>query len=480
MDDTEHKHIQDDSDVVITDIPGLENDAEGKAASSRLLLRLPFQRQLSPRQRALQVTVIMSVVVILLVILASSAGVRNTIGRGIFGPTPTPTATLFPGADLIYIQRSPSWGSVSIDGHTFSRLPTIGVDPPLLLTRGSHKLVWHADPFLNLQPCFVSVPPMSTDTCLYNSPVQVNSNLIARVIRFSLSLNLLPDIQRAALTQAAQAALDTLQSTEIVQPGEQYVDMPASNSIDTAVRPLRATFRFQLDTNPTSQASCVTQGTGQACVFQGVDCRLFCPVPGQGETPPPSENRWDVFAVMRPTWDYATLDGKVVASNQPDSTIGYNMQNEYLVKLHITWDLMEWHVTVPRGNTPHVTLPRDNTFPRDITHIIAIGDPACASALDDISSLGGYYSATGGSELVDLRFGSGPNSADGGMGCLVVETPHIDSPSSSSFPVILLLHRFGIILAANDAAHRYPPFLPLADTYEQKLAQQLATLPSPQ
>jgi hypothetical protein len=36
------------------------------------------------------------------------------------------------------------------------------------------------------------------------------------------------------------------------------------------------------------------------------------------------------------------------------------------------------------------------------------------------------------------------------------------------------LHRFGIILAANDAAHRYLPFLPLADTYEQKLAQQLA------
>jgi hypothetical protein len=476
MHETEHEQNQDDSDVVITGIAGLEDDAEGKAGGSPRLLRLPFRRQLSPHQRAVQLTVMISVVVTLLVILGSSAAVRNTIRRGIFGPTPIPTATLFPGADLFYIQGSASWGSVSIDGHTFSRLPTIGVDPPLQLTRGRHELVWHADPFLS-QHCFVSVPPTSTDTCLYNSPVQVNSNLIARVIRFSPSLNLLSAIQRTALTQSAQAALNMLQSTEMVQPGEQYVDMSASNSINTAVRPLLATLSFQLDADPTSQASCVAQGTGQACVFQGVDCRLFCPVPGQDETPSPAENRWDVFAVMRPTWDYATLDGKVVASNQPDSMVGDNMKNEYLVKLHITWDVMKWYVTVPRGNTPHVTLPRDNTIPRDSTPVFSIGDPACASALDDIGSLGGYYSATGGFELVDLRFGSGSNSANGGMGCLAVETPHKDSPSSSSFPVILLLHRFGIILAANDAAHRYLSFLPLADTYEQKLAQQLATLP---
>src|SRR5260370_6073031 len=221
-----------------------------------------------------------------------------------------------------------------------------------------------------------------------------------------------------------------------------------------AVRPLNATLHFQLDTNLTAQASCVAQGTGQACVFQGVDCRLFCPspMPGQAETLSPSENSWDVFAAMRPIWDYATLDGKVVASNQPDSTAGDNMKNEYLVKLHITWDGIEWHVTVPPGYTPHVILPSDNTT------MFSIGDPACTSALDDIVSLGGYYSATGGFEPVDLRFVSGPKSADG---CLVVETPRKDSPFSSSFPVIFLFHRFGIILAANDAAHRYLPFLPL-------------------
>jgi hypothetical protein len=470
MNEAEHEQIQDDSHAVITDMPGLEKDAEGKAISFPRLLRLPFRRQLSPRQRALQLTVIITVVVTLLVILGSSAAVRDTIGRGIFGPTPTPTATLFPDDDLFYIQRSPSWGSVSIDGYTLSHLPTIGVDPPLQLARGRHELVWHADPF-RPQRCFVSVPSNSTDTCLHNSYVQVNLDLSAWVIRFSLDLNMLPDRQRTALTQATQAALDTLQSTGMVQPGEQYVDMSSSHSMNTAVRPLYATVHFQLDTNLTAQASCVAQGTGQACVFQGVDCRLFCPVPSQAETPSPSENSWGVFAAMRPIWDYATLDGKVVASNQPDSMAGDNMKNEYLVKLYITWDSIEWHVTVPHGNTPHVTLPRDNTT------MFSIGDPVCASALDDIVSLGGYYSATGGFEPVDLRFDSGPKSADG---CLVVETPHKDSPISSSFPVIFLFHRFGIILAANDAAHRYLPFLPLADTYEQKLAQQLATWPTSQ
>lgn len=450
MHEAEHEQTQDDSHVVITNIPELENNAQDKAVSFPPLLRLPFRRQLSPRQRALQLTVISSVLVTLLVIVGSSAAVRNTIALNIFGPTPT--ATLFPGVDLFYIQRSPSWGSVSIDGHTLSRLPTIGIDPPFQLARGDHELVWHPDSFLS-QHCSVSVPPVITDTCPYNATVHVSSRLTAWNIRFTMSLTMLPDRQRTALTQATEAALNTLQSTDIVQPGEQYVDMSSPNSMDTAVRPLRATLHLQLDTNPTSQSSCVAQGTGQSCVFQAVDCRLFCPISGLGEISPPPENSWDVFAVMHPYWDFATLDGKIVASNQPDSLGG---DAEYLVQLQITWDSMQWHVTVPRGNTT----------------MFSIGGPACASALDDIGGSGGYYSPTGGNPPVDLRFSSGPNSADG---CLIVETPHKDSSYSSSFPAVFLLYRFGIVLAANNAAHRYLPFLPLADTYEQKLAQQLAT-----
>src|SRR5690242_17735747 len=56
---------------------------------------------------------------------------------------------------------------------------------------------------------------------------------------------------------------------------------------------------------------------------------------------------------------------------------------------------------------------------------------------------------------------------------VITDIPGSEQGVSPSFPPIFLLHRFGIILAANDAAHHYFPFLPLASAYERQLAQQL-------
>ncbi len=36
------------------------------------------------------------------------------------------------------------------------------------------------------------------------------------------------------------------------------------------------------------------------------------------------------------------------------------------------------------------------------------------------------------------------------------------------------LHRFGVLLAVNNLAHRLWPFLPVANAYEKRLAEQLA------
>jgi len=35
------------------------------------------------------------------------------------------------------------------------------------------------------------------------------------------------------------------------------------------------------------------------------------------------------------------------------------------------------------------------------------------------------------------------------------------------------LYRFGVLLAANDEAHRLWPYLPVADAYEQGIARRL-------
>lgn len=66
-------------------------------------------------------------------------------------------------------------------------------------------------------------------------------------------------------------------------------------------------------------------------------------------------------------------------------------------------------------------------------------------------------------------------------GCVVVASPAENTdttpfPSTHPLPGLYCLHRFGVLLAANALAHRYWPYLPVADSYEQNLARDLAIL----
>jgi hypothetical protein len=464
VDDAEHEQFQEDSDVEISDIPG-ENAADSDTVASPKVPHWPFRRPASVRQRALQLTVIISVVAMLLfIIFGSSASVRDALIGGIFGQAPTPTPPLAPGSDLFYIEGTPSWDRVSIDGRTLSQLPIIRhspppatSDPPLQLARGRHQIVWRADPF-RPQTCFVSVPELNTDTCHNVGVVQLKPGLSARIIRLSESLATLAADQRTALIQETQATLNTLQSSEAVQPGEQFVHAQPKSLVDTAVRPLRATLRFELDTDTTSNALC--SGEAALCMFGGQDCRLFCsqlertdpvPIPFLG-------SGWSVFAIVRTTWEYATPDGQLIADNQPDDS-GNARDFEHFVSLNIRWNSAKWYVSIS-GNS--------------------YGDLACASAQEGFeldSELQTVWKDS--NQTVQWQFVAGPNRA---TGCLVIATIMQDSNTtafSTPFPVAYLLHRFGIFLAANDVAHHYWPLLSLANTYEQKLAQQLAILQLP-
>jgi hypothetical protein len=44
-------------------------------------------------------------------------------------------------------------------------------------------------------------------------------------------------------------------------------------------------------------------------------------------------------------------------------------------------------------------------------------------------------------------------------------------------PTANVLYRFGVLYAANDAAHRLLPSLPLVDAHDQQIASQIATQP---
>ncbi len=450
MDRTEHEQAQDDFEVEITDLPGAGSvHAPSDEPASQASSRSPLRPRFTPRQRRLQLAITIAMVaLVLLLILVSYTPARNTALLALLGSTPTPTPTLSPGSNLFYVRADPPWGRLSLDGHLLSHLPVVGVDPPLQLAPGQHQLVWQAAPFRPLT-CSISVPPAQADTCQANTKVYVNPDLDAQVIELHDSLATLPTAQRIALIDAAQADLDALQSTELLRPGELYVNagQEQGRSASVAKQPLLATLRFQLDTGNQLGLPC---SVNILCEFRGQDCRLFCALPVAARDRN-SASTWNVAAVVHTAWEYTTLDGQPVAANQPDNLDGLGAI-EHLVTLHITWNVIQWHVTFQPVNP----------FESFVSNL------ACASTEDAINfnpSLAGTW-----------KLSSGPNNA---AGCLAVATVEENDGglSSPSQPVVAYcLHRFGIFLAANEIAHRLWPFMPMADSYEQSLAKRLATL----
>lgn len=476
MSDVEQEQPQDDAGVEITGIDSSDGvTADNKAVSSTKLRRSPVE-PLAHRHR-LQLIVTAGIVVLaLLVILGSTAPVRELVGSAIIRPASTPTPTLGPGADLFYVQGNPPWGQLSIDGQAVAHLPRISYDPPLRLSRGRHVLVWRADPFLSLR-CTASVPPsFITDTCGYHQAAQLDSGLAAYIITFPVSLTSLPIGQRASLIQAIQGVLDAQQLTDIVRPGELYAlspndlkcrDAPGQPlCYATARQPLKAMLSFQLDANGASDEPCIDPEP-PSCTFSYQNCHLFCPDLDSGSS---AGQTWDVFVAVRPLWEFATVDGQVLERDIPDNGL-YDYAtgqaiDESLVPLRITWGSLGWHVAVSHDASVQVS---------------GFFDPACAAAQDEVQLLLYPPADTSGMPInMQWHFASGSVPA---AGCIALGSPQTNpgtapTPSSSQAAVAYCLHRFGVNLAANDLAHRYWPLLPMADAREQLLAQQLAALVS--
>jgi hypothetical protein len=468
VDEQERKHKQTDLDVEIVDLPD-DNELEKKLVPVRPLAS--FQSSVKPvwhgSQRRVQLVVIASMLaIVVIVLLATSLPVRNLAVRLVAARLPTPTATLVPGVDLFYISGEPSWGQAYLDGQVLKPLPRIGIDAPLRLARGLHTLEWRAAPF-QVQRCLVSVPPnYGVDTCHYSDPVGLSSGMSVRSLSFQTSLQLLPDNQRRALVQAAQTALDTQRSTETVQPGELYDTVSQRGIFVTAQQPLRAMLHFQLDTNPSSPISgtCVIAGqsNGQQCVVWNQDCREFCDDPSSPNASQFSTQAWDVLGIVLPVWDYTTLQGKTIAQNQPDG-FGGAEGDEFPIPLHIAWNGNRWQVTVP--------LDSANTLP--------FGNPFCASAENEVQIDPSLSAAELQNQPVMWKYASGPVGA---AGCVAVAVPNSNPSGALTTPTPLpslssiaayCIQRFGVLLAANDVAHRLWPTMPMADAYEQQLAQQL-------
>ncbi len=473
MGDVESEQSQDGFEVEIVDLDELASTPDSSDSSNKRLLRRSQPLRFLARRRGLQLGITTSVVVlVVLMILASTAPVGEVVGSIFTGPIPTPSPAPGLQTDLFYFKASPSWGYLTIDGHVVSHLPRMSVDPPLRLLPGQHVLVWRAAAFL-AQRCSITVPTkFGVDSCRYDPPIEVRSGLFASIITFSESLKMLPATQRALLIQAVQAEF-TIHYSEMVQPGEPYalsyaiadagynpcrLTLPVVLCYAIAAQPLKATLSFQLDMDTSQNAPCTISGS---CSLGEQDCRLFCDasdVVGPMWYSMSAPAKWNVIVMVRPLWQFTTLDGQVIAHDQADTFIA-GQGNDYFVTLNTVWENQGWSISPPFANSQ---------FP--------FGDPICDSAANDTQIMQNETLNNSGMQI-QAQYPPIPRT-DLGTGCLVTitqqPTPSLSLTPPTSSQVAYCLHRFGVLLAVNNLAHRLWPFLPVANAYEKRLAEQLA------
>ncbi|HVB22348.1 MAG TPA: hypothetical protein VNG51_10415 [Ktedonobacteraceae bacterium] len=411
-----------------------------------------------PRNKVRLAFTITLFLVIVLLLVAIFSPVRDIVVNRFLTTAPTPTATLVAGDDLIDIQATPT-GTITIDGHVIKKSTNPYslnfTDKPIRLPRGQHKIVWQAPPFLPLT-CIISVPPLSTEPCNYESTGNSTTAPGERLITFNATMADLPATQQTTLKQTIQAALTSMQSTDIVQPGEQYVSPSGATLIKTATQSLQATLQFQLDANPASQHPC-QNGYGDTCSLNGQNCLQLCTLPEIGVPSTKSAPlTWDIYALFYPSWTYTTQSGQIIAQNQPDSS---NMPalEDHSIALRITWDGTKWQASPDTSS---------NTLEQGITPI------SCASINNQISATT-QYGVTASGTNVDWGYAVGTNEAQGCL-AVVVPSPGQQTPTNFKQPAAYFLYRFGVLLAANPRAHSEFPNVPMADANEQAIAQSIA------
>lgn len=429
----------------------------------RKVVYSPLTPRFSSRQRYGQVIVTTAFVILVLsVLLFQNMPTRSKILSMIAPLTQKSTPTK---SDYFYIAASPHWGHLFVDGKLVAHPsePATNNSTPLMLTRGHHIIRWDAPPFTS-QSCAVSKPPdPKHDTCLYNQYVATSSDGSSGAWLFVFRANLThlePPLDDQLLT-TIQWELDGNAPTTTVLPGEAYAiaSYAANGLIKQQVRvahvPLKATLHYQLNTGMGGGEACSNAlELNIPCVYAGQDCHILCST----QFFPDRSNVWDVLAVVQATWTYTTMSGQVVAQGQPEIVDNKGMFG-HLLPLRITWDGLQWHATLS-----------SSMLPVDMQQFF---DLACNTAMnheriDPTQRYVAMYHLS-----TSWRFVSEPNSA---IGCLGMATliEGENAPPDASLPVAYCLHRFGLFIAANATAHKYWPNLPVADAYEQHLAQQLA------
>lgn len=413
------------------------NDNDNDNDDSDELTPEPSRPGRPGRNNRLRAIMVAGVVLLAVALVIATNPTANSALYTVFRfPTPIPSPTPLPGGDIVYLERGAPWGSVTLDGKASASANPGTTISWIKLARGRHTIAVTQPPFPALR-CTISMPARLSDTCPLFSPVDNLGEQVgagpdfpggARFIDLGARFSLLPRDAQDALVAAVKAALTQPSAPVTLSPGDHY--LRDDGTVAVADTTLQATFIPTL-LLPTPEIS-----------SDSSSCISFCDVSGVTVG---GNATWNIIISMIGSWHIATPDGQVVTESAP-MYMSDPLYESFSGSMQVTMSLLwtgRWQVSAQNGYG-------------------GAWSPTCLTAETMASaSLGHGQVSILGMNLQDGRTAE--------QGCVVEITPSDPSASGS----IDLLYRVGVLLAANDLAHRTFPSLPQASPAERTAAQRL-------
>ncbi len=428
----------------ISDIPTTEQEDEplGKQGSSR---RVFLASKYTPQQKYNRIVLTSGgfLGVLILLLLVTNSALSGWVWDKVSSMNPLIASS----STTFYLQPLPTWGQVTVDGK-ITKLPLISNSEagPLTLRSGIHTVKWQGEPF-NPLSCYLLVNtqiPDQTNIC-ETRPTSIN-NQKALLINFvqQPALDQLTLKEHLALTSQIQQLLTAQQTKGIVQPGELYL---SENGVKQAKGPLQVKRTFTLDTDTTFLTNCrgITLGNS-FCFINGHDCRLFCTLIWPRTEADNHAPIWDIAAIVRPGWEY---------NPEGSSKIETVSEGEQFMSLRISRSGKKWKTTFHQQGAS------------------SFDDPNCIGTMSMLTTTPKYQLPNTAEQQYHQVFISGKNSADG---CVVV-TSLIKSRDTENHWIIVIM-RFGILIAVGQDAQKQWPDLPIAQPETQRIVQNIMKYPT--
>ena len=115
--------------------------------------------------------------------LSHTASISQSVPLAPIIAPPVHAAPLIIDANHYYIQWNSNWTQILLDGHALRYVPIPGIDPPLQISAGHHRVMWRTSNH-HLFSCTMSVPPSLMDTCAYNGPESLQNGDSVWIITF--------------------------------------------------------------------------------------------------------------------------------------------------------------------------------------------------------------------------------------------------------------------------------------------------------